>query len=373
MKMNIPQHNTRAQLQRLIGEVKPLNAEAMEQAKQRQSMLAKPPGSLGKLEEISIQLAGITGQVYNRMDKKMLLVFCADNGVVKEGVSSCPVSVTAAQTVNLARGKTGAAVLAEHFGCQLRVFDVGVAQDICEPGVVSCKVAYGTHNIAERAAMSEPQLLQAIFIGAHAAMQAVQDGAQVIGVGEMGIGNTTTASAILCALTANEVKAVTGKGAGLTQQAYLHKCAVIERSLQINRVDADDVLDVMAKLGGFDIAAMAGAFIGAAQQRVPVVIDGVISATAALCAYRLCPAVRAYMIASHASYEIGCQIAMQALSLKPFLQLDMRLGEGSGCPPAMMLIEAACAVMNRMATFEEAEIDDSYLNPIRHTQAFKIE
>lgn len=363
---------TRQTLQQLSASVQGLDAQAMEQARKRQSELAKPPGSLGRLEELSIQLAGITGKVYNTVEQKMLLVFCADNGVVKEGVSSCPQSVTAAQTVNLARGKTGAAVLAKQFGCALRVFDVGVAAEIEESGVCRCKVAYGTANIAEGAAMTEQEALQAIFIGAQAAFEAAQDGAQVIGVGEMGIGNTTTSAAVLCALTGQAVSAVTGKGAGLTREAYADKCAVVARALEKNKANAEDTLEVIAKLGGLDIAAMTGAFIAAASRRVPVIIDGFISAVAALCASRLCPAARDYMIASHASFEIGYLVAMEELGLKPILQLEMRLGEGSGCPPAMMLLEAACAVMRDMASFEEAEIDDSYLEPIRGTDAFTL-
>ena len=364
---------TRQTLQQLSASVQGLDAQAMEQACKRQSELAKPPGSLGRLEELSIQLAGITGKVCNTVEQKMLLVFCADNGVVHEGVSSCPASVTAAQTVNLARSKTGAAVLARQFGCRLRVFDVGVAATITEPGVTAAKVAFGTKNIAEGPAMSEAETLQAVFVGVEAVREAVKEGAQVIGVGEMGIGNTTTSAAVLASLTGNSVRAVTGKGAGLTQAAYEHKCAVIERAIAINCVSKDDALCVLAALGGLDIAAMAGAFLAAAKYRVPVVIDGFISAVAALCAYRLCPLAREFMIASHASAEIGYQIAIKELALQPLLQLDMRLGEGSGCPPAMMLLEAACAVMNNMATFEQAEIDDGYLEEIRKTDAFTLE
>jgi len=364
---------TRQTLQQLSASVQGLDAQAMEQACKRQSELAKPPGSLGRLEELSIQLAGITGKVCNTVEQKMLLVFCADNGVVKEGVSSCPQSVTAAQTVNLARGKTGAAVLAKQFGCALRVLDVGVAATITEPGVTAAKVAFGTKNIAEGPAMSEAETLQAVFVGVEAVREAVKEGAQVIGVGEMGIGNTTTSAAVLASLTGNSVRAVTGKGAGLTQAAYELKCAVIERAIAINCVSKDDALCVLAALGGLDIAAMAGAFLAAAKYRVPVVIDGFISAVAALCAYRLCPLAREFMIASHASAEIGYQIAIKELALQPLLQLDMRLGEGSGCPPAMMLLEAACAVMNNMATFEQAEIDDGYLEEIRKTDAFTVE
>ena len=362
----------REELRRLVCAVAPLDTEAMTAAGKRQAELAKPPGSLGRLEALSVQLAGITGQVYNRIDKKTLLVFCADNGVVREGVASAPQSVTLAQTVNLTRGKTGAAVLAKQIGCALTVIDVGVNAEVPEPAVLSKKIAYGTGNIAEGPAMTEEQALQAILAGAEIAEETARNGADVIGVGEMGIGNTTTGAALLAALTGSPVKDVTGRGAGLTDDAYEKKRAVIETALRINRPQQNDVLDVLAKVGGFDIAAMTGAFLGAAKMRIPAVIDGFISSVAALCAVRLCPGVRAYLVPSHASYEVGYGVAMKALALEPMLSLDMRLGEGSGCPLAMALLEAACAVTNDMATFAEAEIDDDYLEPIRTTDAFTV-
>ena len=362
----------REDLRALTGSVAALDKNAMDAAKKRQAELAKPPGSLGRLEALSVQLAGITGQVHNRIDKKTLLVFCADNGVVCEGVASAPQSVTLAQTVNLARGKTGAAVLAKQFGCALTVVDVGVNAEVPEPAVLSRKIAYGTKNIAESPAMTEEQALRAVLTGAQIAEEAARNGASVLGVGEMGIGNTTTGAAVLAALTGNPVNDVTGRGAGLTDEAFEKKRAVIESALNINHPDRDDVLDVLAGVGGFDIAAMTGAFLGAAKARVPAVIDGFISAVAALAAVRLCPGVRDYLIPSHASYEVGYRVAMEALALEPMLFLDMRLGEGSGCPLAMALLEAACAVTNDMATFTEAQIDDGYLEPIRKTDAFTV-
>ena len=362
----------REALRELTGSVGALDISAMDAAKKRQAALAKPPGSLGRLEALSVQLAGITGRVYNKTGKKTLLVFCADNGVVCEGVASAPQSVTLAQTVNLARGKTGAAVLAKQFGCALTVVDVGVNAEVPDPAVLSRKIAYGTRNIAEGPAMTGQQALQAILTGAEIAEETARKGSDVIGVGEMGIGNTTTGAAVLAALTGSAVKDVTGRGAGLTDDAYEKKRAVIETALQVNCPNRDDVPDVLAKVGGFDIAAMAGAFLGAAKMRVPAVIDGFISAVAALCAFRLCPGVRDYLIPSHASYEVGYRVAMDALALEPILSLDMRLGEGSGCPLAMAMLEAACAVTNDMATFAEAQIDDGYLAPIRAADAFTV-
>ena len=362
----------REALRELTGSVAGLDERAMDAAKKRQAELAKPPGSLGRLESLAVQLAGITGKVYNRIDKKTLLVFCADNGVVREGVASAPQSVTLAQTVNLARGKTGAAVLAKQFGCGLTVIDVGVNAEVPEPAVVSRKIAWGTGNIAQGPAMTEEQALRAVLTGTQIAEETARDGADVIGVGEMGIGNTTTAAAVLAALTGSAVKDVTGRGAGLTDAAYEKKRVVVETALKVNHPDRDDVLDVLAKVGGLDIAAMTGAFLGAAKARIPAVIDGLISAVAALCAVRLCPVARAYLIPSHASYEVGYRVAMDALALEPMLSLDMRLGEGSGCPLAMALLEAACAVTNDMATFAEAQINDDYLEPIRTTDAFTV-
>ena len=367
--MVIRMKNTEEWLNTLIQSIGELDQTAMQKAQQRQDELAKPPRSLGRLEALSVQLAGITGKLHNCVDKRELLVFCADNGVVEEDVSSAPQSVTLAQTINLVRGKTGAAVLGRRFGCRLRVCDVGVNAEIHEKGVISRKIAYGTQNIAKTAAMTREQALQAILTGAELAKESDAD---VIGIGEMGIGNTTTSSAIIAVLTGAEIRAVTGRGGGITDESYAKKLAVIKRAITVNQPDKNDVVDVLAKVGGFDIAAMTGAFLGAASKRIPVVIDGLISAVAALCAYRLCPNVRQYLIPSHASFEIGYQLVMKELEMKPLFDLEMRLGEGSGCPLAMMMLEAACTILNDMATFAEAEINDDYLAPIRAVDSFTV-
>ena len=365
-------NNTELVLFERIGEITGLYTDAMDAARKRQAALAKPPGSLGRLEELSVQLAGITGQVKNTLDRKELLVFCSDNGVVEEGVSSAPQSVTLAQTVNLTRRKTGASVIAGHFGCHVRVCDVGVNADIREPAVIGRKIAYGTNNIAKTAAMTRDEAVQAILTGMELAETAARDGAKVIGVGEMGIGNTTTSSAVLAVLTDTPVEAVTGRGGGITDESYRKKINVIETAIRLNRPEKRDPIDVLAKVGGFDLCAMCGAFLGAARMRIPAVIDGFISVVAALCAARLCPAARDYLIPSHASYEIGYRIAIDELGLNPLFDLGMRLGEGSGCPIAMMMMDAACAVMNDMATFAEADINDDYLDDIRQTDAFTV-
>lgn len=357
----------RKELDALVREVLPLDRGAMTAAEEYQARLAKPPGSLGRLEEISIQLAGITGRVHNALNKKQLLVFAADNGVVAEGVSSAPQSVTKRQTINLMRGKTGAAVLAKHFGCGLTVCDVGVNADIYESTVLNRKIAYGTQNICTGPAMTREQTLQAILTGAEIARTVDAD---VIGVGEMGIGNTTTSSAVLAVLLGADVEAVTGRGGGITEESFRKKKAVIRTAIEVNRPDRDDVVGVLSKVGGFDLAAMCGAFLGAAAARRPAVIDGLISAAAALCAVRLCPNVRGYLVPSHASFEIGYRLAMEAMDLRPLFDLGMRLGEGSGCPLAFQVLDAACAVINDMATFDEAGINDDYLDKIRRGDQF---
>ena len=354
-------------IEALVRAVQPLDQKAMLAAEAHQARLAKPPGSLGRLEELSVQLAGITGKVHNELPRKQLLVFAADNGVVAEGVSSAPQSVTMQQTINLTRGKTGAAVLAKRFDCGLTVCDVGVNADICESAVLNRKIAYGTQNICAGPAMTREQALQAILTGAAVAEDVDAD---AVGIGEMGIGNTTTSSAVLAVLLGADVDKVTGRGGGITEESFRKKKAVIRTAIAVNRPNRDDVIDVLAKVGGFDLAAMCGAFLGAAASRRAAVIDGFISAVAALCAVRLCPLVRGYLIPSHASFEIGYRLAMEEMTLRPLFDLGMRLGEGSGCPLAFQMLDAACAVMNNMASFDEAGINDDYLEEIQQGDQF---
>ena len=354
-------------IEALVRAVQPLDQKAMLAAEAHQARLAKPPGSLGRLEELSVQLAGITGKVHNELPRKQLLVFAADNGVVAEGVSSAPQSVTMQQTINLTRGKTGAAVLAKRFGCGLTVCDVGVNADLCESAVLNRKIAYGTQNICAGPAMTREQALQAILTGAAVAENVDAD---VVGIGEMGIGNTTTSSAVLAVLLGADVDKVTGRGGGITEESFRKKKAVIRTAIAVNRPNRDDVIDAIAKVGGFDLAAMCGAFLGAAASRRAAVADGFISAVAALCAVRLCPLVRGYLIPSHASFEIGYRLAMEEMTLRPLFDLGMRLGEGSGCPLAFQVLDAACAVMNSMASFDEAGINDDYLDEIRQGDQF---
>ena len=339
------------QLQRLLSGISPLYEAPMREAKARQDALAKPPGSLGLLEEISIRLAGITGTVKNEASPTRIYVLAADNGVVSEGVSSAPQSVTRAQAINLTRGLTGASCLAKHFHDGLTVVDMGIALPYTCPEILDRSLGKGTANIAAGPAMPRPAAVQGIL---------------------MGIGNTTTSSAVLCALSGEFVEAVTGRGGGLTDAAFCRKKQVIEQALAVNRPDADDPIDVLCKVGGFDLCAMTGVFLGAAHARLPVVVDGFISIVAALCAARLCENARGFFFGSHVSYERGYKVAEQLLGLQPCLQLGMRLGEGSGCPLAFRVIEAACAVISTMANFPEAAIDDTYLTEIREKDSFTV-
>ena len=357
-------------LNKLLSAVSPLDDAAMEKARERQAQLAKPPGSLGRLEDLSVQLAGITGRVHNRIGRTHLLVFAADNGVVAEGVSSAPQSVTLMQTVNLTRGKTGASVLAKHFGSGITVCDVGVNADIKEKAVLNRKIAYGTQNIASGPAMPREQAVTAILTGAKLAAETDAD---ALGVGEMGIGNTTTSAAVLAALTGASVEEVTGRGGGLTDRGFETKKRVLRQALALHHPDPGDPVAVLAAVGGLDIAAMTGLFLGCAHEGLAAAVDGYISIVAALCAVRLCPRVRDVLFLSHASYEIGYRLAARELGLEPCLLLGMRLGEGSGCPLLFRVMQGACAVLNHMATFPEAAIEDGYLAPIRQGDAFTVD
>ena len=359
-------------LQSKLSQITDLDAGAMERARARQAELAKPPGSLGLLEDISVQLAGITGRVKNELSKTRIYVLAADNGVVEEGVSSAPQTVTLAQSINLTRGLTGASCLAKHFGDELVVVDMGIKLPYHCPEIVNRSLGKGTKNLCKEPAMTREQAVTGILTGMELAAQAKRDDVSILGVGEMGIGNTTTSSAVLSALTGASAEDVTGRGGGLTDAAFLKKKRVIEQALALHRPDKTDPIDVLSKVGGFDLCAMTGVFLGAAKERVPVVVDGFISIVAALCAARLSPNAKAYFIGSHRSFEIGYRLAEQELGLHPCLELGMRLGEGSGCPIAFRVVEAACAVMCTMATFPEAAIDDAYLTDIRAKDSFTV-
>ncbi len=359
-------------LEELLSAIKPLDREAMSAAERWQERLAIPPGSLGKLQEAAVRLAGISGKQKNEILRCRIIVLAADNGIVEEGIGSAPRTVTAAQAANMTRYLTGMSSMAHYFGDQVRVVDVGIADPYDAPAIINRKIAPGTRNFFYEPAMTREQAVEAILIGEEMAKKAKEEGVGVIGVGEMGIGNTTTSSAVLCALTGLTVEEVTGRGGGITDTAFIHKKEVIQTGLDKHKPDRNDPVDVLSKVGGFDIAAMCGVFLGAARFRLPVVIDGFISIVAALCAARLCPDAAGFMFPSHASFEIGYAKAARELGLEPWLLMNMRLGEGSGCPLAFRILEAACAFTNNMATFDQASIDDSYLDDIRGKDSFTV-
>ncbi len=348
-----------------IMNIKHFSEAAAQKARERVDGLVKPIGSLGRLEDYAVKLAGIFGKTALPTLKKAVAVFASDNGVWDEGISPVPQSVTAMQAVNMTKGITGVGVLSACAGADVFVYDVGIRNFSGHKGVEDKRVANGTHSIAKEPAMDIGQAIKAISHGIDAAEALWEKGYRLLGCGEMGICNTTTSAAVLCALTGAEPEEAVGRGAGITDEQLVRKREVVQLALETNKTDPDNALEVLAALGGFDIAAMAGFFLGAAYKQVPVVIDGFISAVAALAASRLNPAVTDYMFASHHSAEPGFGIAMEALGLTAPLHLDMRLGEGSGCPLMFAVLDGAAAVLTKMATFTEAHIDPSKLVDIR--------
>ena len=360
-------------LLRVLPHILPADEDAMARAAVYQGTLAKPPGSLGQLENIYIRLCGISGTLRPAYTPCRIVVLCADNGVVDEGVSCAPRSVTLQQAINMTRRRTGMSAMAAAFGDDVAVVDVGIAADVPGVGILDRKVRRGTGNIAVEDAMTRPEALAAMAAGMEQAARARADSITALGIGEMGIGNTSTSAAVLAVLTGADIEAVTGRGGGLTDEGFARKKDVLRRALTRRAVDKDDVLDVLCAVGGLDIAAMAGAFLGCARERIPAAVDGFISVVAALCAVTLCPEVRDYLFLSHDSYEVGYRLAADRLGLEPCLHLGMRLGEGSGCPLLFRVLEGACGVMAGMATFAQAAIQDDYLDEIRAGDSFTVD
>lgn len=352
-------------LEKTIEAIRPADDVTKAEAQKRQDSLVKPIGSLGKLEDIAVKIAGMTGKVKNRISKKCVVIMSSDNGIWEEGVSQCPQNVTAIQTVNFLKGLTGICVLSRHAGADIKVVDIGINADMNYPGLISRKIRKGTSNMSKGPAMTREEAIKGIETGIEMIDELVKEGYDLFGTGEMGICNTSTSSAMLMAFTGCSSDAAVGKGIGITEQDYNLKKRTIEKAVTVNAPDKNDAIDVLAKLGGFDIAGMAGCFLGAAKHRIPIVIDGFISAVAALTAYKLCPVAIDYMIPSHCSAEPGYILTMKEIGMDPILNLGMRLGEGTGCPLAFNIIEASLAVMDEMATFEEASINDDFIVDIR--------
>lgn len=343
-------------LSQTLNQIKPLDKAAVSAAKQRLDNLIKPIGSLGRLEEIAWRWAGITGNIKNKSVKKSIVIMCADNGLYEEGFCAAGQEVTAQQTANFSRGICGVSVLARQTGAALTVVDIGIKTQVDSREVIVKKLMNGTNNIRKGPAMTRLCAIRSIEAGIEITDMLAADGVDMIGVGEMGIGNTTTSAAVLSVLTGSSVEAVTGRGAGADNMQLEQKKRTIKDAIALNQPVSEDVVDVLSKVGGLDICGMCGVFLGAAKHRIPVLIDGFISAVAALCAYELNSDAVNFMFPSHGSYEIGMKTAMERLGLKPMLDLDMRLGEGSGCALGMQIMDAAAALMNDMATFQEAMV-----------------
>lgn len=330
---------------------------AREEAKARWDSIAKPLGSLGLLEEAVVRIAALTGSARVELDKRCVSVFCADNGVVAEGVTQTGSEVTAVVMENFTHGDASVCAMARAAHCDVIPVDIGVASDVSGPGLIVHKLGYGTENIARGPAMTREQALDALMFGISLVGELKRKGYRIIATGEMGIGNTTTSSAVTASLLGLPAEEVTGRGAGLSTEGLARKIKVVERALVVNHPDPADGIDVLAKVGGFDLAGLAGVFLGGAVHRVPVLIDGFISATAALAAARICPEAESAMLASHLSDEPAASLALDALGLRPLITAGMCLGEGTGAVAALPLLDMALAVYREMSTFQEIEID----------------
>ncbi len=339
--------------------IKPIDEKAMAEARSRQDILTKPQGSLGRLEELSVQLAGIQGKPIPHIRHKAIITMAGDHGVVAEGVSAYPQEVTAQMVYNFLGGGAGINVIARQAGARIIVVDMGVAADFeANPQLVSRKVALGTRNMALGPAMTGAQAVRAIEVGIELIAAEVTKGLDIVGTGDMGIGNTTAASAICAVMTGKPVAEVTGRGTGVSHSQLKHKVAVIDRVLAVNRPDPKQPLDVLAKVGGFEIGGLAGVMLGAAAHRLPVVIDGFISGAAALIATALSPGLGAFLIPAHVSAELGHCLLLNHLGLEPLLDLKMRLGEGTGAALGIFLAETAARVLAEMSTFTEAGVSE---------------
>lgn len=344
-------------LEELKKQITPADAQSIEAAKRRWISVAKPLFSLGKLEDAVIRMAGIKRSSEFELKKKGLVIMCADNGVVAEGVTQTGQEVTAIVADNFTKKAASVAIMSEVAGVDLFPVDIGMVSDVPSVTKPEFKVAYGTRNLAQEPAMTREEAWRAVLVGIRMVEKLKAKGYDILATGEMGIGNTTTSSAVASVLLGRPVEEVTGKGAGLSSEGLEKKIAAIKRGIRLNRPDASDALDVLAKVGGLDIAGLAGVYLGGALFHVPVVIDGFISAVAALCAVRMVPDAGDYMMPSHVSKEPAGQMLLDALGVSPFLTCDMCLGEGSGAVAVFPILEMGLSVYRRMSTFEETNIE----------------
>jgi nicotinate-nucleotide--dimethylbenzimidazole phosphoribosyltransferase len=348
----------------MIARILPLDESAQAEARARQGVLTKPRGSLGRLESLSIQLAGILGNPLPQIKHKVIITMAGDHGVVAEGISAYPQEVTPQMVLNFLKGGAAINVLARHVGARVTVVDMGVASDLSShPNLTHAKVAPGTANMAAGPAMSRQQGLQSLQAGIRVVEAELSRGLDILGVGEMGIGNTTPSAAIAAALTGRPPAEIVGRGTGIDDTSLAHKIDTVQRALHVNRPNPVDALDVLAKVGGFEIGGMAGAMLAAAAHRCPVMVDGFISTAAAMIAVALAPGVRPYLIASHRSQERGHHLMLDWLGLEPLLDLDLRLGEGTGAALGIFLAEAACKILSEMATCDQAGVSQTERSP----------
>jgi nicotinate-nucleotide--dimethylbenzimidazole phosphoribosyltransferase len=346
-------------LKEVLQAIKPLDKPAMAAARSRQDALTKPRGSLGRLEELSVQLAGIQGKATPQIKAKAIITMAGDHGVVAEKVGNWPREVTAQMVDNFLRGGAGINVLGRQVGAGVVIVDMGVATELKPHAqLLVRKIAPGTGNIAAGPAMTREQAVQALETGIEIISTEAARGLDVIGTGDMGIGNTTASSAVCAAVTGEAPEKVTGRGTGIDDKQLEHKIRVVKRALEVNHPDPEDPVDVLAGVGGFEIGGLAGVMLGAAAHRIPVVIDGFISGAAALIATTLAPQLKDYLIAAHVSAEAGHRIMLRHLGLTPLLDLGMRLGEGTGAALGIFLAEAAAGILAEMATFAEASVSE---------------
>jgi nicotinate-nucleotide--dimethylbenzimidazole phosphoribosyltransferase len=339
--------------------IKPLDPEYLQKAQERIDQLTMPRGSLGRLLEVGRQFAGITKKLKPRILRKRIFTFAADHGVVEEGVSAFPKEVTAQMVFNFINGGAGINVLARHVGAEVTIVDIGVDYEFPQlEGLVTKKVARGTRNMAHEPAMSREEAMRGIEVGIELACQAAQDGVDIIGTGDMGIGNTTASSAIIAAFSGLPVQDLTSRGTGINDTMLKAKVVTIEKALVLHKPDPQDPLDILSKVGGYEIAGIAGLVIGAAASGIMVVIDGFISTAGALIAYEMQPVITQYLVAAHESVEKGHKVMLERMRLKPLLNLDLRLGEGTGAALGISLVEAGVKVLAEMHTFAEAGVAD---------------
>lgn len=344
-----------------ISSIKPVNQVFYEQAQKRLDNLTKPQGSLGRLEEFAARIVAISENTRPALNKKAIFTFAGDHGVAEEGVSAFPKEVTPQMVLNFLQGGAGINVLARHAGADVVVIDIGVDYDFGNIyGLTHKKIIRGTRNIRKGPAMTREDAIKCIEVGIELSGEYAKNGYNIFGTGEMGIANTTPSSAIAALFSKRPVADVTGKGTGISESAFHNKVRVIEDAIRINKPNPKDPVDVLAKLGGAEIAGIAGLVLGAAANRIPVVIDGFISTAGALIAYELEPKVKEYMFAAHTSVERGHWIMLDRMDLRPILNLNMRLGEGTGAALGISLIEAGIKIYNEMATFGEAGVSDSH-------------